>query len=404
MNPQRTFRLTGQPQEVPATEALLRAEGFAFEPLELTPSARILTAEPFPLGRSLAARLGLLYIQDLASMVPPLLLAPQPGEAVLDLCASPGSKTGMLAAAVAGGGLVVANEPSPRRLSVLRANLRQVGALAAVTVAFSRFPDLPEGLRFSRILVDAPCSGWGTAAKHPEVLRLWRADKTGSLETLQRQLLVRAAVLLAPGGTLVYSTCTTNRRENEDQAAWVRDALGLIPADPPKVPGVAVEATAPGCLRVVDPRGQGFFAAVFRAPGSPRPWPADDAGQVRAHPVRHHFPQAGPLWDGFVVAVRGQTLELAPAPALALPADLGWRGLEMGRQGKEVSWSLGCRALGSLVEAPVLTVDEPGLLARLLAGESLAHPGAPGRVKLLFQDVFVGWLARRAGRVVWTNR
>ncbi|HCF04809.1 MAG TPA: RNA methyltransferase, partial [Desulfomicrobiaceae bacterium] len=161
------------------------------------------------MGRSLAARLGLIYIQDISSMVPPLVLAPHPGDVVLDLCASPGSKTGMLAEAVGLWGMVVANEPNPRRLATLRANMRQIGAVEVVTTSFARFPRLPSAQGFPRILVDAPCSGWGTAHKHPEVLRLWRDDKTQTLESLQRALLARAAEILAPGGVLVYSTCTT---------------------------------------------------------------------------------------------------------------------------------------------------------------------------------------------------
>ncbi len=406
MNPHRVFRLTGALQELATIEDLLRAEGFHCEPLCLHPKARLLTAEPFPLGRSLAARLGLLYIQDLASMVPPLLLAPPPGGVVLDLCASPGSKTGMLAEAVGRRGLVVANEPNPRRLATLRANLRQVGVVEAVTLAFARFPQLPHSLGFSHILVDAPCSGWGTAAKHPEVLRLWREEKTGTLEALQRQLLARTAALLSPGGTLVYSTCTTNRRENEDQIAWAVDTLGLVPGSGVEVPGVAMEATSSGCWRIVDPRAQGFFVAVLHKEGTPsaswREVSCPNHAQARA--VRQFFPGAPAVWDDFVVFRRGQNLDLAPALALHLPEAFGWRGLELGRRGKTISWTLGCRALSSLLEAPTLTVEESAPIARLLAGESLGFLGPEGRVKLVFRNLFVGWLSRRAGRVVWTNR
>jgi 16S rRNA (cytosine1407-C5)-methyltransferase len=193
MKPTRTFRITGQEHEVPGIETLLRTEGFDFEPALLHPRVRVLQEEPFALGRSLAARLGLIYIQDISSMVPPLVLAPHPGDVVLDLCASPGSKTGMLAEAVGLRGMVMANEPSPRRLATLRANMRQIGAVEVVTTSFARFPKLPSTLGFPRILVDAPCSGWGTAHKHPEVLRLWREEKTQTLESLQRALLARAA-------------------------------------------------------------------------------------------------------------------------------------------------------------------------------------------------------------------
>ncbi|MBO4793461.1 MAG: RsmB/NOP family class I SAM-dependent RNA methyltransferase, partial [Deltaproteobacteria bacterium] len=93
----RSFRLVCPNDEQAMVEALLEAQGFAFEPAPFLPCARRLLAEPFPLGRSLAAFFGLIYIQDRSSMLPPLALSPQKGACVLDCCASPGSKTGLLA-------------------------------------------------------------------------------------------------------------------------------------------------------------------------------------------------------------------------------------------------------------------------------------------------------------------
>jgi 16S rRNA (cytosine1407-C5)-methyltransferase len=402
MKPTRTFRITGQEHEVPGIEALLRAEGFDFAPLALHPKARILHEEPFALGRSLAARLGLIYIQDISSMVPPLVLAPHPGDVVLDLCASPGSKTGMLAEAVGASGMVVANEPSPRRLATLRANMRQIGAVEVVTTSFARFPRLPSAQGFPRILVDAPCSGWGTAHKHPEVLRLWREEKTQTLESLQRALLARAAEILAPGGLLVYSTCTTNTRENEAQISWAEDALGLRPQTPPTLQGIALEPTQPGCLRVVDRRGQGFFVAMLRKNGPPSPaWTSPEQG---GRPVNAAFPDAATCWDAFTLVPRHKVWDLAPKLALLLSADIAWRGLEIGRHGKNIAWNLGCRRLESLVQAPLWEVDDPRILSRLLAGESFRDTGNDGRVKIFFHQVFVGWATRRAGRLMWINR
>lgn len=402
MKPTRTFRITGQAHEVPGIEALLRAEGFSFEPLALHPNARILYDEPFALGRSLAARLGLIYIQDISSMVPPLILAPSPGDVVLDLCASPGSKTGMLAEAVRLSGMVVANEPNPRRLATLRANMRQIGAVEVITTSFARFPKLPSDLGFPRILVDAPCSGWGTAHKHPEVLRLWRDDKTQTLESLQRALLTRAAEILAPGGMLVYSTCTTNVRENEAQVFWAEDALGLIPQKPPALSGIALKPTQPGCMRVVDSRGQGFFVAMLRKEGPHSPsWSTAQQGR---HPVRAAFPDAAQCWESFTLVPQQKLWDLAPAAALLLPPEISWRGLEVGRQGKNISWSLGCRRLESLMQTPIWHVEEPNILSRLMAGESFRDAGSDARVKIFFHQVFVGWATRRAGRIIWNNR
>ena len=94
-NTTRSFRLVCSSDQIKDVEALLQAEGFRFEPEPFFSLARTLTAEPMPLGRSIAARFGYIYIQDKSSMLPPLALAPKPGERVLDLCASPGSKTGI---------------------------------------------------------------------------------------------------------------------------------------------------------------------------------------------------------------------------------------------------------------------------------------------------------------------
>ncbi|MDP3429445.1 MAG: RsmB/NOP family class I SAM-dependent RNA methyltransferase, partial [Desulfomicrobium sp.] len=92
----RSFRLVCAHNQTDDVEALLHAEGFRFEPHPCFALARTLTAEPMSLGRSVAARFGYIYIQDKSSMLPPLALAPKPGDKVLDFCASPGSKTGIL--------------------------------------------------------------------------------------------------------------------------------------------------------------------------------------------------------------------------------------------------------------------------------------------------------------------
>ena len=163
--PGRSFRLVCEPCAIPRVEALLRAQGFVFEPELFSPFCRRLVAGPAPLGRSLAAFFGYIYIQDRSSMLPPLALAPAPGDAVLDMCASPGSKSGFLAQLVGREGFVLANEPNPARLATLRANLHACNLIQAGTCAFpgERLPLAPGSC--GHILLDPPCSGWGTAEK-----------------------------------------------------------------------------------------------------------------------------------------------------------------------------------------------------------------------------------------------
>ena len=249
MTPARTFRITTAPAQAPLVEALLAAQGFTCEAEPFLASARRLTAEPFPLGSSLAAAFGLIYIQDRSSMLPPALLgaalAKQGASPVcLDMCASPGGKTGILALAVGRQGFVLAAEASRERLTTLRQNLRRMNAANTATAgAEAQHLPLPLG-SLDAILLDPPCSGWGTVDKNPRVMELWTPEKAEPLVRLQRALLTRAAALLKPGGRLMYSTCTTHVRENEEQAAW---ALSTLPLSLSALPAPKNARPAPAC-------------------------------------------------------------------------------------------------------------------------------------------------------------
>ncbi|MFO7802833.1 MAG: RsmB/NOP family class I SAM-dependent RNA methyltransferase [Desulfovermiculus sp.] len=407
----RTFRLVCRPYERPAVEALLREEGFGFEPEPFLDSARILTTEPKPLGSSVAAAFGLIYILDKSSMLPPLCLAPGAGEAVVDLCASPGSKTGVLAELVGEHGLVVANEPKPKRYQTLGHNLEHMNLPQVIR---TRYPgeSFPDCGGWGNILLDVPCSGWGTAQKNPQVLSLWREETLGPLLNLQQRLLTRAAEILAPGGRIMYSTCTTNREENETQVMWAVSELGLdlVPLDP--WPGFVFEPpqdpSASGVLRVNGPAsgGQSFFVGSLCKPGNWEPEVRPGQGvQVAAGVQERMKTQVNwqTLPPGRVGLIQDR-LEFCPEPARHWPG-LIWQGVFLGRGRKGLRLSPRARRL--LPDTPRkqdLKVDQVQVLSQLLQGQSLPAPGPGPLAGLYWQDLPLGWVTIKGRRCMWTDR
>jgi 16S rRNA (cytosine967-C5)-methyltransferase len=159
---------------------------------------------------------GLVFVQDEASQLVALLVDPQPGERVLDLCASPGGKTTAMAAAMRDDGLIVACDVRPRRTALLRQTVELSGARCVRVVQVEGRGPLPLGTTVDRVLVDAPCSGLGTIRRDPDIRWRRRAEELPTLADNQERLLDRAAAVLRPGGRLVYATCSSEPEENED--------------------------------------------------------------------------------------------------------------------------------------------------------------------------------------------
>jgi 16S rRNA (cytosine967-C5)-methyltransferase len=158
---------------------------------------------------------GALIPQSRGSMLVGRILDPQPGERVLDMCAAPGAKTTHLAALMEGRGELVAVERSASRARALRANVERMRApWVQVTLGDAR--EAPAG-PFDRILLDAPCSDLGTLQSRPDARWRKSPEQVARLAALQSELLDAALERLAPGGVLVYSTCTISARENEEQ-------------------------------------------------------------------------------------------------------------------------------------------------------------------------------------------
>lgn len=159
---------------------------------------------------------GLYYIQEPSAMSAASLLAPEPGERVLDLCAAPGGKSTQLAAYMKQQGVLVANEINAARCKILSQNIERLGIANAIVTnedsgaLAERFEEY-----FDRILVDAPCSGEGMFRKNPEAVDEWSMSQVRACAERQLMILDNAAGMLACGGVLVYSTCTFAPDENE---------------------------------------------------------------------------------------------------------------------------------------------------------------------------------------------
>jgi NOL1/NOP2/sun family putative RNA methylase len=166
-------------------------------------------------GSSLAHALGLIYVQEASAMAVAQVLGPEPNDRVLDLCAAPGGKTTQIAALMRAQGLLVANEINASRARILEENLERLGAQGIVTNEDPARLARAWPAYFDRVLVDAPCSGEGMFRKNPDAAQEWRPELVMACARRQTEILESAAVLLKPGGTLVYSTCTFAPEENE---------------------------------------------------------------------------------------------------------------------------------------------------------------------------------------------
>lgn len=161
--------------------------------------------------------MGLYYIQEPSAMSAAALLAPKPGMRVLDLCAAPGGKSTQLATYLGDSGLLVSNEINTQRSRILSQNIERMGIKNAIVtnedsfVLASHFPGF-----FNAIQVDAPCSGEGMFRKLPEAIEQWSLENVAICAARQKEILDNAAVMLKPGGVIVYSTCTFSKEENED--------------------------------------------------------------------------------------------------------------------------------------------------------------------------------------------
>ncbi len=191
------------------------------QPFSDSPEIMLIESQLMPgeLGNALEHILGYYYIQEISSMLPVLALDPKPDEFVLDLFASPGSKTTQIASHMLNQGTIIANELKLDRIKPLSANLER----CAVTNTIVSRKDAVDfclklsktQFRFDKILLDVPCSGEGTMRSSPKTFITWNIKVIKKLSRQQKKFIATALKCLKIGGTLVYSTCTLSPEENE---------------------------------------------------------------------------------------------------------------------------------------------------------------------------------------------
>lgn len=369
----------------PVSDAALEAVGGVEEPVPWYPALGRYLRNDSPAGADPLHEAGAYYLQEPSAMAPVSVLSPRPGECVLDLCAAPGGKSTQIAAALAGEGLLVSNEPVPSRAKILSRNIERMGVANALVVSAQ-----PEalaarwGVLFDAVLVDAPCSGEGMFRRHPETRAEWNPASPMGCAERQRRILGCAAAMLRPGGRLVYSTCTLSPEENEETVRWFLREHPDFSAQPFSLSGDYGTLDAPeGMLRLYPHRvrGEGHFVACLRRAGDA---PAADLMRPAAERLSLPASTLRAAYSAFAAPLRGLPAANAQlGDALLCAPDLPpLDGVRVLRAGVQLGTLKGkvfapdhalAMCLSPACGLPVLALDRAGAL-RYQSGEALPAP------------------------------
>ncbi len=223
---------------LPFLKEQLDREGIKYKELAWPKGAFILKSDVKDLEKSNIYKNGLIYMQNVSSMIPPVTLEPKSGEKIIDLCAAPGAKTSQIASLAGKCAEVVALEKLQVRYEKLLATLKMQGAdfvkayLLDAVFAKKKFPEY-----FDKVLLDAPCSAEGRFyVRQPRTFSYWSQGKIRQIARLQKNLMLSALGALRQGGELVYSTCTFSPEENEEVINWVLNKFKNIQVMPLQIP------------------------------------------------------------------------------------------------------------------------------------------------------------------------
>ena len=294
------------------------------DPVPWHPQGYYLAERPvFTLDPALHA--GAYYVQEASSMflyeaLRQTLDFSQPLK-VLDLCAAPGGKSTLIGAMLDTDSLLVANEVIKNRCAILRENLERWGMpnVAVTSAAPETFGAL-EGF-FDLVVVDAPCSGEGLFRKDPRAIAEWSPAHVSFCAGRQRHILAAAVAALTPGGLLVYSTCTYNREENENNTEWLTQTFPLAARRLNVDPSWGLEGNEYGYHFFPHrAKGEGFFIAVFQKHDGPAQKNASPTAFKHLKPLSKALVPLLQPWLAPATALR--CFELPAGDLLALPAAL----------------------------------------------------------------------------------
>ncbi len=192
----------------------MESRGWKVSKLKFYEPALKIENRDMALGNTIEHFLGYFYVQETASMLPPIVLEPQEDDYVLDTSAAPGSKTTQISQMMENKGIIFANEPNLARLSALRANCQRMGSKNVVTTKMDA-TRMKKTEFFDKVLVDAPCSAIGAIRKKWDIILQWNPSVAQRLSNLQRRILESGINACKEGGVVVYSTCTLEPEENE---------------------------------------------------------------------------------------------------------------------------------------------------------------------------------------------
>lgn len=220
--------------------------------------------------------LGYFYVQGAVSMIPPIALDPNPGEKVLDMCASPGSKATQIAQYMENKGVLIANDYKGIRMVPLATNIQRMGITNTIITLMqgTQFKDF----KFDKVLVDAPCSGTGTIRKSLKTLLIWNPKMTKKFSNQQKRLIEKGFENLKKDGILVYSTCSLEPEEDEEVVSYLLDKYPNAKIEEIKLPGLKTSpvilefdgkkynSDVKKCLRLwpQDNDTEGFFIARIK--------------------------------------------------------------------------------------------------------------------------------------------